>query len=51
MANQIYLTESNFCKFFKKATGKKEIIAAKKSYHGSTQGALSVLGVNKQKKN
>jgi AraC-like DNA-binding protein len=22
VANQIYLTESNFCKFFKKATGK-----------------------------
>ncbi len=38
-------------KLAKRYTGKKEIIAAKKSYHGSTQGALSVLGVNKQKKN
>jgi acetylornithine/succinyldiaminopimelate/putrescine aminotransferase len=31
-------------KLAKKATGRTEIIAFNKSYHGSTQGALSVLG-------
>ena len=37
-------------KLAKKSTGRKEFIAAKNSYHGSTHGALSLLGVNKQKK-
>src|SRR5688500_15427983 len=31
-------------KLAKKSTGRTEIIAFKKSYHGSTQGALSVMG-------
>ncbi|MFC3199000.1 aspartate aminotransferase family protein [Parapedobacter deserti] len=28
----------------KKATGRREIVAAEKAYHGSTQGALSLIG-------
>jgi len=31
-------------KIAKKYTGRKQIIAAKKAYHGSTQGALSLIG-------
>jgi acetylornithine/N-succinyldiaminopimelate aminotransferase len=31
-------------KLAKRATGRREIIAFHKSYHGSTQGALSILG-------
>src|SRR5690606_21913981 len=31
-------------KIAKRYTGRKEIIAAKKAYHGSTQGALSLIG-------
>lgn len=31
-------------KLAKRATGRSEIIAFKKAYHGSTQGALSVIG-------
>ena len=31
-------------KIAKKFTGRKKIIAAKKAYHGSTQGALSLIG-------
>jgi len=31
-------------KVAKKYTGRREIIAAKKAYHGSTQGALSLIG-------
>ncbi|WP_437922355.1 aspartate aminotransferase family protein [Sphingobacterium sp. LRF_L2] len=31
-------------KIAKKFTGRKEIIAAEKAYHGSTQGALSLIG-------
>ena len=51
----IYLTNSGTeaiegaLKLAKKATGRKEFIAAKNSYHGSTHGALSLLGVEKQK--
>lgn len=37
-------------KLAKRVTGREEIIAAKNAYHGSTQGALSLLGVEKQKK-
>lgn len=36
-------------KLAKRATGREEIIAAKNAYHGSTQGALSLLGVEEQK--
>jgi len=52
----IYLTNSGTeaiegaLKLAKKSTGRRELIAAKNSYHGSTQGALSLLGVEKQKK-
>ena len=31
-------------KLAKRATGKSEIISCKDSYHGSTQGALSIMG-------
>ncbi len=31
-------------KLAKRATGKSEIISCKESYHGSTQGALSIMG-------
>ena len=34
----------------KRATGREEFIAAHQAYHGSTQGALSLLGVEAQKK-
>ncbi len=37
-------------KLAKRYTKKSNFIAAKKSYHGSTQGALSLLGVENQKK-
>ncbi|MDG2372477.1 MAG: aminotransferase class III-fold pyridoxal phosphate-dependent enzyme [Flavobacteriaceae bacterium] len=52
----IYLTNSGTeaiegaLKLAKKSTNRRELIAAKNSYHGSTQGALSLLGVEKQKK-
>jgi acetylornithine/succinyldiaminopimelate/putrescine aminotransferase len=36
-------------KLAKRATGKSEIISCKNSYHGSTQGALSIMG-NEEKK-
>jgi acetylornithine/succinyldiaminopimelate/putrescine aminotransferase len=36
-------------KIAKKATRRNELIASFKSYHGSTQGALSVLGLENQK--
>ncbi|MBQ22876.1 MAG: aspartate aminotransferase family protein, partial [Flavobacteriales bacterium] len=51
----IYLTNSGTeaiegaMKLAKKSTGRSEFIAAKNSYHGSTHGALSLLGVSKQK--
>lgn len=47
---KIYLTNSGTeaiegaLKLAKRATNRSEIIAAKNSYHGSTQGALSVTG-------
>jgi len=51
----IYLTNSGTeaiegaMKLAKKSTGRSEFIAAKNSYHGSTHGALSLLGVTTQK--
>lgn len=38
-------------KLAKRATGRSEIISCKDSYHGSTQGALSILGNEQQKAN
>ena len=52
----LYLTNSGTesvegaIKLAKKATKRYEIISAKRSYHGSTQGSLSVLGIESQKK-
>ncbi|WKK57753.1 aspartate aminotransferase family protein [Sphingobacterium sp. BN32] len=46
----VYLTNSGAeavegsMKIAKKFTGRQEIIAAKEAYHGSTQGALSLIG-------
>ena len=46
----VYLTNSGTeavegsMKIAKKFTGRSQIIAAKKAYHGSTQGALSLIG-------
>lgn len=37
-------------KLAKRVTGRKGFIAAQQAYHGSTQGALSLLGVEEQKK-
>ena len=51
----IYLTNSGTeaiegaLKLAKRVTGRQEIIAAKNAYHGSTQGALSILGIESQK--
>lgn len=48
--NCVYFTNSGAeavegaMKLAKRATGRPEIVAFNKSYHGSTQGALSVLG-------
>ena len=48
--NSVYFTNSGAeavegaLKLAKRATGKTRIIAFKNSYHGSTQGALSVIG-------
>ena len=36
-------------KLAKRATGRSEIIAANKAYHGSTMGALSVMGYEERK--
>ena len=37
-------------KLSKRATGRSEIISCKDSYHGSTQGSLSVMGNEKYKR-
>tara|TARA_B110000444_G_scaffold78356_1_gene74099 strand:+ start:773 stop:1963 length:1191 start_codon:yes stop_codon:yes gene_type:complete len=37
-------------KLAKRATGKSKIIGANNSYHGSTQGAMSVMGFEKRKR-
>ena len=48
--NSVYFTNSGSeategaMKLAKKATGRTQIIGFKNSYHGSTQGALSVMG-------
>jgi acetylornithine/succinyldiaminopimelate/putrescine aminotransferase len=50
----VYLTNSGTeategaLKLAKRVTGRAEIIAAKNSYHGNTQGAMSVSGVEQQ---
>ncbi|WP_347175015.1 aspartate aminotransferase family protein [Polaribacter uvawellassae] len=50
----VYLTNSGTeategaLKLAKRFTGKSEIIAAKKGYHGNTQGAMSVCGAEEQ---
>jgi acetylornithine/succinyldiaminopimelate/putrescine aminotransferase len=52
----LYLTNSGTeavegaLKLAKKVTNRYEIIAAKNSYHGSTHGSLSVIGIESQKK-
>lgn len=51
----VYLTNSETeaiegaLKLSKRATGRSELIGAHQSYHGSTQGALSLLGSEHQK--
>ena len=48
--NSVYFTSSGAeavegaMKLAKRATGRTEIVAFKNSYHGSTQGALSIIG-------
>ena len=37
-------------KLAKRVTGREEFVAAQHAYHGSTQGALSLLGLNSKKK-
>ncbi len=50
----VYLTNSGAeavegaLKLAKRATGRYEVIAARKAYHGNTQGAMSVSGVESQ---
>ncbi len=50
LLNSVYFTNSGAeavegaMKLAKRATGRTEIIAFKNSYHGSTQGALSIIG-------
>src|SRR5678810_62172 len=50
LLNSVYFTNSGAeavegaMKLSKRATGRTEIIAFKNSYHGSTQGALSIIG-------
>ncbi|MEE9349175.1 MAG: aminotransferase class III-fold pyridoxal phosphate-dependent enzyme, partial [Flavobacteriaceae bacterium] len=52
--NQVYLVNSGTeategaLKLAKRVTNRSEFIAAKKSYHGNTQGAMSVCGVEEQ---
>lgn len=52
--SSVYLTNSGTeategaLKLAKRATGRSEIIAAKNGYHGNTQGAMSVCGVEAQ---
>ena len=38
-------------KLAKRATGRSEIISCKDSYHGSTHGAVSIMGNEQQKAN
>lgn len=52
----VYLTNSGAeavegsMKIAKKYTGRRQIIAARKAYHGSTQGALSLIGNDEYRK-
>ncbi len=52
--SSVYLTNSGTeategaLKLAKRFTGKTEIIAAKNGYHGNTQGAMSICGVEEQ---
>lgn len=52
--NQVYLVNSGTeategaLKLAKRVTGRFELIAAKNSYHGNTQGSMSVCGVEEQ---
>lgn len=52
--HSVYITNSGTeategaLKLAKRVTNRSEIIAAKNSYHGNTQGAMSVSGVDKQ---
>lgn len=52
--NSVYITNSGTeategaLKLAKRVTGRYEIIAAKNSYHGNTQGAMSVSGAEQQ---
>ncbi|MCK4561871.1 MAG: aspartate aminotransferase family protein [Flavobacteriaceae bacterium] len=52
--NSVYITNSGTeategaLKLAKRVTGRYEIIAAKKAYHGNTQGAMSVCGEEDQ---
>lgn len=53
---KVYMTNSGTeaiegaIKLAKKATGRSQLIGAYNSYHGSTHGALSLLGLENQKK-
>jgi len=53
-SSSVYLTNSGTeategaLKLAKRVTNRSEIISAKNSYHGNTQGAMSVSGVEKQ---
>ena len=52
--NTIYFTNSGTeaiegsLKLAKRATGRSEIIAAHRAYHGNTQGAMSICGTERQ---
>ena len=37
-------------KLAKRVTGRSEFIAAKNSYHGNTQGAMSIMGFEERKR-
>jgi len=55
--NSVYLVNSGSeavegaLKLAKRYTGRSEIVAFKNAYHGSTHGALSVMGCEEQKRN
>lgn len=55
--NSVYLVNSGSeavegaLKLAKRFTGRSEIVAFKNAYHGSTHGALSVMGCEEQKRN
>lgn len=55
--NSVYLVNSGSeavegaMKLAKRFTGRTEVVAFKNAYHGSTQGALSIMGCEEQKRN